>query len=285
MKLRQLEAMKNQSKSRLIQHILVALDASPHSLTALEAAAELAQTLQAELIGIFVEDVNLLKLAGLPFAQEIHFPKATTHKLDTIIMEKRLQEQAHRAKEIMRQIAERELLDWTFRVARGVVTAELLAAAMDADMLVLGRTSRQLNRGPLGSTARTAIAQSKPPVLLLGSEFDLNRPLLLFYDGSAVAQTALNIAAELAQESGYLGVLLWSEGDKARQYQAEVIERLLDFNLIVNFRNLLESEKVAGIIERSTVGLLVIGDTGTPFIRGVIETVLEETQYPVLVVR
>ena len=43
-----------------IRRILVALDASPHSLAALEAASELADALKAELVGIFVEDVNLL---------------------------------------------------------------------------------------------------------------------------------------------------------------------------------------------------------------------------------
>ena len=47
-----------------IRRILVALDASPHSQAALQAASELAAALKAELVGIFVEDVNLLHLAG-----------------------------------------------------------------------------------------------------------------------------------------------------------------------------------------------------------------------------
>ena len=51
--------------------ILVALDASPQSEAALRAAAELAALLEAELEGLFVEDINLLHLCGLPFGREI----------------------------------------------------------------------------------------------------------------------------------------------------------------------------------------------------------------------
>jgi nucleotide-binding universal stress UspA family protein len=277
--------MNKTVKTQIIQQILVAFDASPHSLTALEAAAELARELQAELIAMFVEDVNLLKLAGLPFAQEIHYPKATTQKLDRFQMENQLRQQAGRARDIVRQIAERDSLAWTFRVARGVVAAELLAAALEADLLVLGRISRQLAHSPLGSTARMAIAQSKPPVLLLGSEFDLGQPILVLYDGSPVARTALNVAVELAQNSGYLGVLIWGSKDNGRQYQSDIIGQLMDQNLVVNFRHLSNNDDVAGLIQRSDAGLLVIGETETPFIRNTLQTVLEKTDYPILVVR
>ena len=55
------------------RRIVVALDASSHSHAALAAAVALAGRLQAELQGIFVEDVNLLRLAELPFAREVRF--------------------------------------------------------------------------------------------------------------------------------------------------------------------------------------------------------------------
>ncbi len=57
--------------------ILVAIDTSPHGRAALEAAADLAAASSAELCGLFVEDLNLLRLAGLPFAHEIEFASAT----------------------------------------------------------------------------------------------------------------------------------------------------------------------------------------------------------------
>ena len=50
--------------------ILVALDASPRSLAALSTAGALAAELDAELSGLFVEDINLQRLLALPFARE-----------------------------------------------------------------------------------------------------------------------------------------------------------------------------------------------------------------------
>lgn len=278
--------MNEKEDTQPVRRILVALDASPHSLTALAAAARLAQELQAALMGLFVEDVNLLKLAQLPFAQEIHYPRATTQKLDAPLMEKRLREQADQAKESLRQIAEQASLAWSFRVSRGAVTAELLAAAVEADLLVLGRISRRLARSPrLGSTARTAVTQAKPPILLLGSAFDLTEPLLVVYDGSAMAQKALVMAAAIAKVGGHLRVLIWASDEAAPQYRADVTAYLVNDDLTISFRRLFSSDNIADVIQGSNVGLLVMGDAETPFTRKTIQTALEETDHPILVVR
>ena len=53
--------MNEQEHALIIRRILVALDTSKHSLAALEAADELAAWLKAELFGLFVEDINLLR--------------------------------------------------------------------------------------------------------------------------------------------------------------------------------------------------------------------------------
>ena len=47
-----------------IRRILVALDSSPHSMAALETAVELAANLGARIIGLFVEEANLLRAAS-----------------------------------------------------------------------------------------------------------------------------------------------------------------------------------------------------------------------------
>ena len=74
---------KPESSSR---RILVVLDASPFGLEALEAAAGLAARLRAELQGLFVEDVDLLRLAGLPFARELAY-SSSQRRLDVATME------------------------------------------------------------------------------------------------------------------------------------------------------------------------------------------------------
>jgi nucleotide-binding universal stress UspA family protein len=63
--------MNPEGRLQGFQRILVALDASPASLAALDFATELAERHQAELLGIYVEDINLLRSAEIPFTREI----------------------------------------------------------------------------------------------------------------------------------------------------------------------------------------------------------------------
>ena len=49
------------------RRIVVAIDGTPTSLAALEATGELASAWGAELVGLFVEDTNLLRMASLPY--------------------------------------------------------------------------------------------------------------------------------------------------------------------------------------------------------------------------
>ena len=90
--------MNEQNEELTIRRILVALDASHHSLAALEAAAELAAGMEAELQGIYVEDVNLIKLAGAPGAREVRYPYIDAGRLSRERMERQLRAQAAQAR-------------------------------------------------------------------------------------------------------------------------------------------------------------------------------------------
>lgn len=50
-------------------------------------------------------------------------------------------------------------------------------------------------------------------------------------------------------------------------------------------RHLFSRDEIVDMIQHSGVGLLVIGDTGTHFMQETIQTILEETDCPILVVR
>lgn len=86
--------MSEQESEFVVRRILVALDVSQHSLAALEAAVKLAARMQAELLGLFVEDLNLLRVAGLRSARQIRYPSATAEPLDLAAMERDLRVRA-----------------------------------------------------------------------------------------------------------------------------------------------------------------------------------------------
>lgn len=119
-----------------IRRVIVGLDPALQSRALLEAAAALAGSMEAELVGLFVENQDLLHFAGLPFAREVGYTSATRRALDVESMERSLRALAKEAQETLAAIAGRMPVAWSFRVTRGALAAELLAAVEEADLVI-----------------------------------------------------------------------------------------------------------------------------------------------------
>lgn len=212
----------NSYDSMIIKRILVALDASPHSLAALETAARFATKFQAELVGIFVEDINLVRMSEMPFASELGYYSAARRPLTSTEILRQLRVQARWAQHALALLAERAHINWSFRTVRGAVPAELLAAASEADLLILGKAGWSRKRS-LGSTARVVITQPPRQAMVLQAGVHLERPILVIYDGSPNSQKALSTALNLRTEENPIMVVLLTEGAESAQALQEEI--------------------------------------------------------------
>jgi nucleotide-binding universal stress UspA family protein len=288
--------MKEEERELTIRRILVALDTSQHSLAALQAAAELAARLKAELVGLFVEDINLLRLAGLPFAREIRYPSAIVQQLDSPRLEQELKAQGAQARRALAAVAEQAQVAWSFRVVRGHVTAEVLAAALEADLLSLGISSwPSVRRGRLGSTARTVAAEAPRTVLLLQRGDKIRPPVLVVYDGSLAARRALAMAVRLLQtreqaERLPLTVLILA-GEEAletmQRLEQEVITWLQQRGLQANYRQLTRADMphLAEAVFMEKGGLLVLAGESPIIEAKALQTLLDKIDCPILLVR
>jgi len=280
--------MNKQDEQQAIRRILVALDASLDSLAALEAAAELAASLEAELHGLFVEDSRLLRLSGLPVAREVRYPFVAPAKLDRTRMERALRAQAAQARQALAAASERRHVAWSFQVVRGEVAPEVLAAALEADLLTLGRASRPLIRKVrTGSTARAAAENAPCCVLVLQRDAGIHPPVLVTYDGSPTAQKALMIAARLARpQAGSLTVLVISETEaRAQRLQTEATDSPYGQVVKVRYRWLTDATCATLIQETQNEksGVLVLSSTVIP--QEALQTLLDTVDCPVLLVR
>ncbi len=274
------------SRQGALRRILVALDASRASLEAVSAAAALAARIGAELEGLFVEDVNLLRLAGLPFASELRLPSGAGRPLARVDLEAELRALAAQARETLAQAARPHQVAWSFRVARGQVTVEVLEAAGEADLLVLGR-SRARRMGPgTGTTARTAAARSPTPVLILARSGGLAGHMHVAYDGSPAADRALELASRLEEEPAALGLIVAAATrDEAERLASRAQRRLGAAQpLLWRWAGSERREdmlRVAG----GPGGVLVVG-AGSAFLgEDGLERLLDEADCPVLLVR
>lgn len=172
--------MNARSKKRCV---LVALDRSPHGRAALDRATSVASQLQAEVVGVYVEDEELAQLAELPFACEIGSQGGSVRALNTESMRKRVRAQAALVRRDLEDHAEAHSVRATFILRRGSVTEELLAACKNADYLVVGRSRRQTRSSRLGATASALARSAGRPVWLAQPSRSPNDTVLLIVDG------------------------------------------------------------------------------------------------------
>lgn len=214
----------------------MAFDASAGSRSALEAAVRLASRLEAELEGLFVEDVNLLRLAGLPFARA--FGAGGASRLDEAEMREALRAHAERAERAMAAAIRGTGVSWRFRTARGSIRAELLAAAAGAECVALGIVGELPARRHPGSTARELLAAVPGSLLLAAPGARTAGPVACLFDGTPAAIGALDRAAQLASaHDRRLTVYLTAPGsDEVERQRRVALERLAGRGLEVRYR-------------------------------------------------
>lgn len=242
------------------QRVLVALDRSPHSLAALRAAARLAAALHAELHGLFIEDDRLLRLCNSPFSREISILTATVRPLESMDIERKLQVMATELRQRLAYAAAEAQVQWSFHVRRGAIEQELMAEAQNALLLGLGRTNQFARRG-LGSTARQLARTASRPLLLLGQREEFWGPLTLVYTGSAAANRALTLTAQLAQQSTQpLTIVLVADAAQVEMMHNEVAQQLQAFTVPPNLVNIDAAEDQESVITGISGALILPGD-------------------------
>ena len=173
-----------------IGKVLLTLDVSPRSRTALETAAALAAELDAELAGLFVEDINLLRVGGLPFTRELGFLSHDSRTFALEDVEQALRREAEEAQHLLAETAARLQLRWSFHIARGQIADELFALAGELDLVVLGNRARMGMRSLGYFLVETLPGLTRPT--------RESRPVVAVYDGSASSRRALELAQRLA---------------------------------------------------------------------------------------
>jgi nucleotide-binding universal stress UspA family protein len=270
-----------------IRRILIALDASPASQAALELAADLAVRHKAELVGIYVEDINLLRSAGISFTEEVGEFSGISRNVDSHQVEHELKAHARRVEKLLSSIAARANLQWTFRSVRGLIPGELLAAAEGSDMIILGKKGWSEGK-QIGSTARMLAALSPVQSLILQRKVRLETPVLVIYDGSDESRKALNTASRVCSPGSMLTILVPAEKEQAA---SEIFESLgawieeQDFQVRFRWVNDLKGKRISNLALVSGCDLVILAAKSKYFEPHAIVSMVENADCAVLLVR
>ena len=159
-----------------IDRVVAALHPCAAPATKFDALAKRAGSMEAELIGLFIEDIELLHFAAMPFACEIGSASARPHTVDSSAMERYMRSRAQELRDALSAVLEPSSVPWSFRVARGTVVDELLAAGVEQSGCALllppgGDIERPpliLKRSQYEQFRLHFAARSAQPILLLG---------------------------------------------------------------------------------------------------------------------
>jgi nucleotide-binding universal stress UspA family protein len=181
----------------MIQSLLVAVDTSATAKVAASYANFLAYKLEATLEAVYVMDSRLINMTYWTDYGAISLPGRTVSKE----MEEMLREQGKQLLGQVQENAAKAGVSCRTTLSQGVPAAEILEAAKDCDLVVLGRRGESAlvdDRRGLGAVAEQVLRTARQPVLLTAESFEDMRRVVLGYDGSERAGGAMRYAAELA---------------------------------------------------------------------------------------
>ena len=186
----------------VIERVLVALDAAADTRTAIAAAVRLAARAGTPLHAVFVEDEDLLSLAGSPIARHI-VSGAGAAPLSAADVELQLRAAAARARAEILAAARAQAVRFSFEVVRGAAAAAL-AAASERDLIVAGALARPVaGHFRIESRWLAALELAPGPFLLArDSGAKSGGVAALLRSRSAAAGRVIHAAARIAELGG-----------------------------------------------------------------------------------
>lgn len=267
--------------SRERRRILIGLDSSPGSLRGLAEAAQMAARLDAELVGLFVEDENLMRLAGLPQSYEIGLQSAKSRNLDPQAIGRMFKQMAERARREVKRAAEREHVRSSFEVVRGSVIGQLLRALAGDD----GESRGQSRPRRLGS------GDGAPSIILMQGQvcvFPAGKAVIVV-DDEHFSANRLPVALDLADESctqELLFLVVSQSLINARRQVGKIAEflELEGRSAQIRIQGTLEVEHFLALLENESCGTLIFNACPKLTGRDILKRLAEEIDYPIFLV-
>jgi hypothetical protein len=216
---------------------------------AMRKAAELAGRLNLDLLGVFIEDRNLLGLAALPFAREIRSSGGTWHAMAVDELAQEMALASRRAERRFNALARRSGRTAQFEVVQGSLADAVQALSHHDDVIVIIEPSSPADRyaHPFAPLLEAAF-RSAAAVLIMPARIARDSgPLvaLISRPDDPAAAAAANLAAALGTEAIALNV--------------QAIDwRHLDERMLIIERGTLRDEELSRLAAARRVPVLVI---------------------------
>ena len=280
----------------MIQNILIPTDGTDYGKTAIAYGVYFARKLNAQLTGLHVVDIRLIRgpvftdisgSIGLPPYQEFlpAIESGLDAKADAILQDFRGQCEAAGVHPETKKVT-------------GVIDEAIIEEGSKCcDWILLAQRGEHFHidgGAILGSTAQSVVRRSGKPVLVTPEHFREIKSMAVAYDGSAPADKALKLAAELSKQAAWpLSVVIVAADPTSGEDISKKAEVLLSAFKMDSAAIILtgkEGKALLNFIREGTVELLVMGAYGHNRLRELLvgsttSSIIRKSTIPVLLTR
>lgn len=283
----------------MIRSILVPVDGSPASQSALSVAASIAGLTHAKLFGVFVEDERRFlhtDLAATLAASTGVQPIVATPISPKEMLEvtEQVTEEGRQAEMLFEQSCKRAVVKGHFLIERGLPGDVIIRQAQSVDFVVIGNTGSHsgIEYAKGGLTTNALLHHTTRPTLVVPEEPQGEERIAVAYDGSAASERVLRFAAEFAELTrmkDFHLLTVQTTKERAEEAQQSALQYLSHYALTVKsvYRTGRVSDEIIHYIEEQDPSILALGAFGAGKLREMIfgsttTVVLEKTKVAVL---
>lgn len=231
--------MKNDIDDK-IDRILLSLRSDDLSVLIIRSVVVLAEKLNADLCGLFVEDSDLLHVAKLPFSREIIFPTANVRNLDSAAMLRHMRSHAENLRQKLIEYAQISNVSCSFRTREGSVIESALSESADAQLIILMPDKYSSMSKLEGDNIQQLI-----------------NPAVIFYDESPQAKKSIHVMRSLLANGDLHHLLVLTTHpdleSAARQY-LQMPSVKIDYMHIDNYR----ISDIVAMFNENKPGLMIL---------------------------
>ncbi len=212
--------MRELGQKHDIHRIVVGLTSASNAERAMAAAAVLARIIEAKIIGLFVQEENMVELAEFPFARVLDFDSPKPREVSRQLMQQAYARRAAICRQALSNHAGKARVNWSFSTQQGNISAKVEEMAGSGDYVVLSGETHGTGMHSLVRALRTVPAGVKGVVVAaLHHESRTAGPIVAIDDGDEAGARTVTLAARLAEMEGrplHLFVIAASDTDADR---------------------------------------------------------------------
>lgn len=267
--------------------VLAGFGAIADEAPTIETAMALASALEADVAGCFIEDVDLLNLAALPFARAVRPADRSVLEIEHDQMQRQITRAASVCEDLLLTRASGTRVRCTFQTKRGGYLAEIARETATRDIVVVNPLNLPHRRRDAVSLLLDGIRQAAGAVILPErARQGTGGPVVLVAAGPAGERTGLDLAERIARTMTERTIVLTSSDEGSEDVQGRAVTPD-DAGSRVDVRHVPGNhlQALAAALEEVRPSFVVVQASAGPLTDPMIDLLLRAGQAPLLLLR